>query len=153
MMKRNIAVIGCGYWGKNLVRNFYELNALHTICDIDEDRIKSFQEKYPDIAISYDYRELLKNPEIKAVVISTPAVTHYPLAKEALLSNKDVFVEKPLAINYGEGEELVSVAQEKDKILMVGHILEYHPAIIKLKELVNNGDPIIQRSPLFGPPE
>ncbi|GAG25163.1 unnamed protein product, partial [marine sediment metagenome] len=94
----------------------------------------------PDIAISYDYRELLKNPEIKAVVIATPAVAHYPLAKEALLSNKDVFVEKPLALNYGEGEELVSIAQEKDNILMVGHILEYHPAIIKLKELVNNGE-------------
>lgn len=140
MIERNIAVIGCGYWGKNLVRNFYELNSLHTICDIDEDRIKFFQKKYPDLAISYDYRGLLKNPEIKAVVISTPAVTHYPLAKEALLANKDVFVEKPLALNYGEGEELVSVAQEKDKILMVGHILEYHPAIIKLKELVNSGE-------------
>lgn len=74
MMKKNIAVIGCGYWGKNLVRNFYELNSLHTICDIDENKIKSFQEKYPDIAISYDHRELLKNPEIKAIVISTPAV-------------------------------------------------------------------------------
>lgn len=139
-MKRNIAVLGCGYWGKNLVRNFYELNSLHSICDMDENKIKSFQKKYPNIAISYDYRQILKNPEIKAVVIATPAITHYPLAKEALLSNKDVFVEKPLSLDYRDGEELVSVAQEKNKILMVGHVLEYHPAIIKLKEMVNNGE-------------
>jgi len=78
-MKRNIAVIGCGYWGKNLVRNFYELNSLHTICDIDENKLKSFQENYPDIAISCDYSQLLKNPEIRAVVIATPSITHYPL--------------------------------------------------------------------------
>jgi len=139
-MERIIAVIGGGYWGKNLVRNFYELNSLHTICDIDESKLKSFQEKYPDIAISFDYRQLLKNSEIKAVVIATPAITHFPLAKEALLSNKDVFVEKPIALHYSEGEELVSIAREKKRILMVGHILEYHPAIIKLKELVNNGE-------------
>jgi len=140
MMKRNIAVIGGGYWGKNLVRNFYELNSLNTICDVDESKLKSFQEKYPDIAVSFDYRQLLKNPEIEAVVISTPAITHYSLAKESLLSDKDVFVEKPIALSYSEGEELVLLAKERNKILMVGHILEYHPAIIKLKELINNGE-------------
>ena len=140
MIKKNIAVIGCGYWGKNLVRNFHELNSLHSICDVDENKLKFFQKKYLDIAVSNYYRHLLKNPEIKAVVIATPAATHFHIAKEALLLNKDVFIEKPLALNYGEGEELVSLAQGKDKILMVGHILEYHPAIIKLKEMVNNGE-------------
>lgn len=139
-MKKNIAVIGCGYWGKNLVRNFYELDALHTICDIDESTLLSLQKKYPRVSISHDHRQILKNPEIKAVAIVTPAATHFALAKEALLSNKDVFVEKPIALKYSEGEELVSLSQEKNKILMVGHILEYHPAITKLKELINNGE-------------
>lgn len=140
MIEKNIAVVGCGYWGKNLVRNFYELNSLHTICDIDENKLVSFQEQYPDITTTSNFSQLLENPEIKAVVIATPSITHYSLAKEALLLNKDVFVEKPLAQNYGEGEELVSLAQEKSKILMVGHILEYHPALIKLKELIESGE-------------
>jgi len=139
-MKKNIAIVGCGYWGKNLVRNFYELNSLHTICDEDEKRLKSFKEKYPDLNIHNNYKTLLEKIEIEAVVIATPAVTHYTLAKEALLANKDVFVEKPISLNYREGEELVSLAKEKDKILMVGHILEYHPAVIKLNKIVNKGE-------------
>ncbi|MHA1380804.1 MAG: Gfo/Idh/MocA family oxidoreductase [Candidatus Helarchaeota archaeon] len=140
MAKRNIAIIGCGSWGKNLIRNFYELNALHTICDIDESKLQVFQKKYSDIKISVDYKELLRNAEIKAIVIATPAASHYNLSKEALLSGKDVFIEKPIALNYKEGEEVVSIAHEKNKILMVGHILEYHPAIIKLKEIIDSGD-------------
>ena len=139
-LKKNIAVIGCGYWGKNLVRNFYELNSLHTICDTDVARLKSFQEKYPDLAVHNDYKRLLKNPEIEAVVIATPAITHSTIAKEALSADKDVFVEKPIALNYKDGEELVSLAREKNKILMVGHLLEYHPVVIKLKDLINNGE-------------
>ncbi len=139
-MKKNIAIIGCGYWGKNLVRNFYELNSLYAICDVDEKKLKSFQEKYPDLNVYHDYKTLIKKPEIDALVIATPAATHYALSKEALLANKDVFVEKPIALNYKEGEELVSLAKEKDKILMVGHILEYHPAVIKLKEIINEGE-------------
>ncbi len=139
-MKKNIAIIGCGYWGKNLVRNFYELNSLYAICDVDEKKLKSFQEKYPDLNVYHDHNTLIKNPEIDAVVIATPAATHYALSKEALLANKDVFVEKPIALNYKEGEELVSLAKEKGKILMVGHILEYHPAVIKLKEIINEGE-------------
>ena len=139
-LKKNTAVLECGYWGKNLVRNFYELNSLHAICDTDVDRLKSFQEKYPDLTVHNDYKTLLKNPEIEAVVIATPAATHYALAKEALLADKDVFVEKPIALHYKEGEELVSLAKEKSKILMVGHLLEYHPVVIKLKDLINNGE-------------
>ena len=139
-MKKNIAVAGCGYWGKNLVRNFYELNSLHTICDEDEKILKSFKEKYPDLNICTSYKTLLEKPEIEAVVISTPAVTHYAFAKEAILANKDVFVEKPISLKFKEGEELVSLAKEKEKILMVGHILEYHSAVIKLKEIINKGE-------------
>ena len=139
-MKKNIAVVGCGYWGKNLVRNFYELKSLNTICDEDEEKLKSFKKKYPELNVNNNYKTLLEKPEIEAVVISTPAVTHYAFAKDALLANKDVFVEKPIALNYKDGEELVSLAKEKDKILMVGHLLEYHPAVIKLKELVDKGE-------------
>ena len=139
-MKKNIAVIGCGYWGKNLVRNFYELNSLYAICDVDRKRLKSFKEKHPDLVVYNDYKTLLKKPEIDAIVIATPAATHYAVVKEALLANKDVFVEKPLALHYKEGKELVSLAEEKDKILMVGHILEYHPAVIKLKKMINKGE-------------
>jgi len=139
-MKKNIAVVGCGYWGKNLVRNFHELSSLHAICDIDEDRLKSFQEKYTNIIIYNDYHALLKDSKVEAIVISTPAASHYNLAKEALLADKDVFVEKPIALHYKEGEELVSLAKEKNKILMVGHLLEYHPVVIKLKDLINNGE-------------
>jgi len=139
-MKKNIAVVGCGYWGKNLVRNFYELKSLHAICDIDGDRLKSSQEKYRNLTIYNKFQTLLKDPNAEAIVISTPAVTHYKFAKEALLADKDVFVEKPIALNYEDGEELVLLAKEKNKILMVGHLLEYHPAVIKLKELINNGE-------------
>jgi UDP-2-acetamido-3-amino-2,3-dideoxy-glucuronate N-acetyltransferase len=139
-MKKNIAVIGCGYWGKNLVRNFYELNALHAICDSDESKLSSFKEKYPDLLFYSNYRDLFKEPIVQAVVISTPAATHYALAKEALLSNKDIFVEKPIALNYKEGAELVALAKSRKKLLMVGHILEYHPAVTKLKELIDKGE-------------
>ncbi len=138
-MNKNIAVVGCGYWGKNLVRNFHELNALHTICDCDQERLNSFQEKYPKLSLSSNYKSVLENPDIDAVVLSTPAATHYKLAKEAFLAEKDVFVEKPIALHYREGEELVSLAKEKNRILMVGHILEYHPAVIKMKELIDSG--------------
>jgi len=139
-MSKNIAIIGCGYWGKNLVRNFYELNSLHTICDTDENKLKLFKKRYPDLNVCNNYKTLLKNPEIDAVVISTPAATHYSLTKEVLLADKDVFVEKPIALHYNEGAELIDLAKSKNKIFMVGHILEYHPAIIKLKELIDKGE-------------
>ncbi len=139
-MNKNIAVIGTGYWGKNLVRNFYELGVLNTICDLDEKRTKPLQEKYPEVSVNFDYRKVLKDPNIQGVVIATPAATHFQLAKEALSFDKDVFVEKPIALSYKVGKELVALAHEKQKILMVGHILAYHPAIVKIKELVNQGE-------------
>lgn len=139
-MKKNIAIAGCGHWGKNLVRNFHELNALYAICDVDEEKLRLFKEKYSDVITFNDLDTLLSDSKIDAVVISTPAETHYAFAKKILLSNRDVFVEKPIALTYKEGEELVSLAKEKKRILMVGHILEYHPAIIKLKEIIDKGE-------------
>jgi len=139
-MNRNIAVVGGGYWGKNLVRNFAQLSALHTICDADSRVLTQLASNYPEVNTESEYSRILHSEGIKGVVIATPAALHYSMAKEALLAGKDVFVEKPLALNVGEGKELVELAEEKDKILMVGHLLEYHPAVVKLKELVDKGE-------------
>jgi len=136
----NIAVIGAGAWGKNLVRNFSELGVLKTICDSDMEIIKACKVQYPNIHSTHSYEEVLNDPDIHGVVIATPAVTHYKLAKQALLSNKNVYVEKPLALRIKEAEELIELAEKKACILMVGHILRYHPAVKKLKELIDSGE-------------
>jgi len=134
-----IAQIGLGNWGKNILKTLYSLKSIHTAVDTNYTTIKNFSEIYKDINFSTSLDEVLKNDEIKAIVISTPASTHYEITKKALLHNKDVFVEKPLSLNYKEGQELIELAEEKQKILMVGHLLNYHPAIIKLKELIHLG--------------
>ena len=130
-----VAVVGVGYWGKNLVRNFHELGALEMLCDADPSAEATFKSRYQGIRFLSDYAKLLADPSVDAVALATPAVTHYEMAKAALEAGKDVLVEKPLAIEVRHGEELVKVAEEKGRILMVGHILRYHPAIMKLKEL------------------
>lgn len=139
-MSANVAVIGAGYWGKNLIRNFFELGALVAICDNNELLNANYKEKYPGISLVESYEEILTNSSIEAVVLSTPAVTHFELAQKALTQGKHVYVEKPLALKVEEGEQLVALAKEKDKILMVGHILQYHNAVIKLKEIIDSGD-------------
>jgi len=136
---RFIAQAGLGYWGKNIFRNLNELGVLHTACDSDTATLKERQTQYPEIVFTDSFNKLLQNPEIKAVAISTPAATHYNLVKQALLSGKDVFVEKPLSLTVREGEELVELADKSGRILMVGHILQYHPAVLKLKEMINTG--------------
>ncbi len=137
---KNIAVIGCGYWGKNLVRNFAELGSLHTLCDTEEQRLDDFASRYPGIRTTRNFSDVLKSEEIRGLAIATPAETHFKLAREALMAGKDVFVEKPLALDVVEGRELVNLAAQNGQILMVGHVLEYHPAIIKLKEMVDEGN-------------
>lgn len=134
-----VAVIGTGYWGKNLVRVFYDLNVLKTVCDIDKKRLKEIKKLYPSLETTTNFSSVLADKEIKAVVIATPAVTHFKLAKEALLAEKDVFVEKPLALTLKEGKKLVEISEKKKLILMVGHLLLYHPAIVKLKEMIKKG--------------
>jgi len=136
----NIAVIGCGYWGQNLARNFAQLGTLHTICDSNPQALSRLKKLYPNINSETRVERVLANKEIRGVVISTPAQLHYQMAKQALEAGKDIFVEKPLALTVQEGEELVKMAHGKDKILMVGHLLEYHPGIIKLKEIIDNGE-------------
>jgi UDP-2-acetamido-3-amino-2,3-dideoxy-glucuronate N-acetyltransferase len=137
--KANVAVVGCGYWGKNLVRVFHELGALAMVCDADAARAKEFAAKYGvEAATSLD--QVLARGDVKAVVLSTPAVTHAESARKALLAGKDVFVEKPLALDAKEGRELVALAERLGRILMVGHLLHYHGAVRRLKELVGSGE-------------
>jgi len=139
-MTREIAVVGAGYWGKNLIRNFYEIGALKTICDSNADVEETYKQQYPDIEFTTSFQDVLSNPEIKALAIATPAITHYRTAMAAINTGKHVFVEKPLALKVEEGKDLVSMANQQDRVLMVGHILQYHSAVIKLKELIEEGE-------------
>ncbi len=134
-----IAVVGMGAWGKNLVRNFHDIGALAAVCDASERAELACAKEYPSVAFVRDYRTVLADPSIRAVALATPAVTHFEMAKAALEAGKDVYVEKPLAIEVAHGEALVKLAEEKGRILMVGHILRYHPAVIRLKELIQQG--------------
>jgi len=137
---RNIAVVGSGYWGKNLVRNFAELGALHTVCDTDPAVTAKFKEQYPYLKVCSDYRHVLQDDEVKGVVIAAPAVLHHPMARAALQAGRDAFVEKPLALTIEQGKELVELAEKLGRVLMVGHLLEYHPVVLKLKDMVNAGE-------------
>ena len=135
-----VAVVGAGYWGKNLVRNFAGLGVLEARCDRRKEVLSSSSETYPNVTLTDAFTWVLKNDAIAAVAIATPAETHYEIVKEALLAGKHVFVEKPLALRESEGIELNDLARERERVLMVGHLLQYHRAVVKLKELVSNGD-------------
>src|SRR5271157_1432577 len=137
--KATVAVVGVGYWGKNLVRNFYDLGALAALCDSAESAEANCRQHYTGVKFYREFSALLSDPSVTAVALATPAVTHYEMAKAALEAGKDVLVEKPLAINVKHGEELVRLADAKGRILMVGHILRYHPAILKLQQLIHEG--------------
>ena len=132
-----IAVIGCGHWGKNLVRNFSELGVLRCVVDENPENARAMATLYSVEAETFD--DVCHHPDIDAVVIATPAVTHFDLAIRALKSGKHVFVEKPVALNIADAEEMILKAKEMNKILMVGHLLQYHPAFLKIHELCWNG--------------
>lgn len=133
-----VGVVGAGYWGKNLVRNFHLLNALECVCDTNEETLERVR-KQERVATTKDYDALLTDPTVDGVVVAAPAALHYDLTKRALEAGKHVFVEKPLALNAKEGRQLVELAKAQNAILMVGHILEYHPAIIELHRLIREG--------------
>jgi UDP-2-acetamido-3-amino-2,3-dideoxy-glucuronate N-acetyltransferase len=137
-----VAVVGSGYWGKNLIRNFHNIGALGAICDKDPRILSKFQDLYQEIPGIEGFERLMKEfePNVDAIVIATPAASHYSLAKESLRAGKHVFVEKPLSLTEEEGKELVELANQKQVTLMVGHILQYHPAVLKLKELIDAGE-------------
>lgn len=138
-MSGKVAVIGCGYWGKNLVRNFHALGALAQVCDSTDQGRATAADIAPETPFTDRIEDVFES-DVPAVVIATPAVTHYDLARRAMRAGKDVFVEKPLALAYDEGAELVSLARESGLILMVGHVLEYHPAVVRLNQLVREGE-------------
>jgi UDP-2-acetamido-3-amino-2,3-dideoxy-glucuronate N-acetyltransferase len=137
---RSLALIGAGYWGKNLARNFAALEVLHTICDVNEALLDTYQALYPGVVLTSSYTAVMENPEIRAVVIAAPVFQHYALAKEAILAGKDVFVEKPLCLDCSEAEELIQLAERQGVILMVGHLLQYHPCVRKLQQMVAQGE-------------
>jgi UDP-2-acetamido-3-amino-2,3-dideoxy-glucuronate N-acetyltransferase len=134
-----IGVVGLGYWGKNILRNLYELKILHTACDINPCVIEEKRREFHNVNFTTSSEDVLTDPEIDAVAICTPAATHHELASRALRADKDVFIEKPLALTAKHGKELVDLARDRKRILMVGHILQYHPAVIKLKDLIEKG--------------
>lgn len=134
---KKIAIIGCGYWGKNLIRNFHEIGALTAVCDANPDQAKKIARQY-DVR-SLDLDEIMTSSDIKGVIIAAPAILHYEIAKKSLENGKHVFVEKPLSLSALEGEELCALAKRKKRILMVGHLLHYHSAYQKLKSLVTDG--------------
>jgi UDP-2-acetamido-3-amino-2,3-dideoxy-glucuronate N-acetyltransferase len=135
-----VAVVGAGYWGKNLVRNFAGIGILSAVCDSNTDTLRTISEQYPRCRTFISYAEVLRDQSIAAVAVATPAERHADAVREALLAGKDVFVEKPLCLSIKEGEELVALAEKERRILMVGHLLWYHPAVLKLKELIRTGE-------------
>jgi UDP-2-acetamido-3-amino-2,3-dideoxy-glucuronate N-acetyltransferase len=135
--KRKIAVIGCGYWGQNLVRNFAELNVLAAVCDSNPEQARKMADLYQVDSLTID--QILKNPSILGVVIAAPAVQHAALTAAALKAGKHVFVEKPLALRVDEAQYLCNLAQEHTRVLMVGHLLQYHPAFLELSQQIKKG--------------
>ncbi|MDX6489855.1 MAG: hypothetical protein QOD43_100 [Gaiellaceae bacterium] len=135
-----IGLVGLGYWGPNLARNFGELADLRWLCDLDPELREHFAERYPNARVTGDFDELLSDPELEAVVIATPAPTHYELAKRALEAGKHVLVEKPPALNAADAEDLLATAEATGLVLMPGHLLLYHPAVRAVKELIDAGE-------------
>jgi len=135
-----IGVVGLNYWGPNLVRNFNDLAELTWLCDLDEKQLANIGARYPHAKTTTSFEELLADDSLDAVVIATPVPTHYALAKQALEAGKHVFVEKPPAMRAAEMDELVELAAARDRVLMPGHLLLYHPGVLKVKELIADGE-------------
>jgi predicted dehydrogenase len=134
-----VGVAGLGYWGPNLARNFAELAELAWLCDHSPDLLPEAEGRHPQARTTTRFDDLLADPDLDAIVIATPVVTHYELAKQALAAGKHVFVEKPPAQSSAEAEELSALAEEQRLVLMPGYLLLHHPAVAKLKELVDSG--------------
>jgi predicted dehydrogenase len=133
----NVAVVGVGGWGKNLARNYYQMPDanLKYICDLDEGKLTAVRALYPGTHTTQSYAEVLADPEVQGVVIATTGETHFKLARQALEAGKDVYVEKPFTLQIDHAEQLIALAEERKRIIMVGHLLEYHPVVNKLKDI------------------
>ncbi len=137
-----VGVVGCGYWGPNLIRNFSSLDGAKVkLCsDLELKRTEHMKKLYPSVEITQNYRDIIEDPEIDAVIIATPVSTHYKIAAESLEAGKHVFCEKPLTQNVDDGVKLVDLADKMKKTLMVGHTFVYTAAVNKMKDLINGGD-------------
>ena len=136
---KNIGIIGAGYWGLNLIRNFYKLKVLKHVVDKNSNNMVAVKRVAPDVNFSNNYKSLFLDKSINAVVIATPAKSHYKIVKEALMHDKHVFVEKPLCLEFKDGKKLHNLANKRNLKLMVGHLLLYHPAYKKMREKINKG--------------
>lgn len=134
-----VAVLGCGAWGINHVRVWHDMGRLAMVCDPDPQRLGELRDTFPDILATSDSDDVFSSGDVSGVIIATPAVTHAALAMDALDSGKDVLVEKPLAVAVGDAEKVVDLAESRQRILLVGHVLEYHPAVLRLRELIEEG--------------
>ena len=137
-MNIKLGLIGGGYWGKNLIREFNNIGILDTVCDINQIALKQYRQDYPNLNLTCDWNTVINNLDINAVCIALPAEMHYEYCKMSLLAGKDVYVEKPITLNTKEAEELIKIAENNNKILMVGHLLHYHPCIVKIKEMIKD---------------
>ncbi|MGE4094908.1 MAG: Gfo/Idh/MocA family protein, partial [Candidatus Binatia bacterium] len=137
-----VALVGAGGWGKNLARNYYQIPdcTLKYVCDLDQKKLEQVQGQLPSVRVTSRFADLLEDPEIQAVVIATTVSTQYDLCKAALQAGKDVFVEKPFVLTATHAEELVQRAEQEGRILMVGYLLEYHPVIHRLKQMIDSGE-------------
>jgi len=135
-----VCVAGCGHWGKNLVRNFHALGHLHSICDTDPVCLRTLAHQYPEARAFRSLEEALEDRQLHAVALASPADEHHRMAMAVIEAGKDVFVEKPLALDWQDGQEMVEAAQRRGRLLMVGHLLLYHPAILRIQELLREGE-------------
>jgi predicted dehydrogenase len=140
--KIKVGVVGCGYWGPNLIRNFRSLPEcqLKIMCDLSQRRLTHLKTLYPEVRSAMDYDHMLNGIGLDAVVIATAVKSHYPMAKASLLAGKHTFIEKPMASSSEQCEELIEIAHKKGLVLMVGHTFLYSPAVRKIKDIVNSGD-------------
>jgi len=137
-----VGLIGYGYWGPNLARNLHEVaeTNLLAVCDQRPEALERMSTRYPWARGTSDVTDLFTAPDVEAIIVATPARTHYALARDALLAGKHVMVEKPLAMSSMEAQELIDLAEHSQRVLMVGHIFEYHPAVRKIKSLIDSGE-------------
>jgi len=138
----NVGVVGCGYWGPNLIRNLRQSSdcEVKVICDTSEPRLKHMRKLYPDMATTNRFQNLIQDAALDAIVIATPVRFHYEMAKAVLLAGKHVFIEKPLARTVAEGEELCALAEQRGLVIMVGHTFLFSPAVRRMKEIINSGE-------------
>ena len=137
-----IAQLGCGYWGPNLVRNFSKISEIDrfVVCDTDKEMLKKISAEFPSIETAESAEPILNDPSIDAIIIALPAITHYDYAKKALMANKHVLVEKPLAMKCEQAEDLIRIGKEKNRIIMVGHTFLYNAAVRRIKQYIDEGE-------------